>query len=190
VAPREVLVSTRKLIILLIIVGLLTGSAQAITITGGDSSQSQAVLDVVNSRPNLTSFVLLVWPDFHVRLNYGGHAWDGYIDVNKSKTGTAFTYLAAHEWSHEVQLAADAAGKHLDTAWLQLLRDRGYPDSTWVWNTSVNGGRYNPWECFAENLARAYWSPYYTGRTTPNTGLVWLSRADMAAFLASVGIQP
>jgi hypothetical protein len=99
----------------------------------------------------------------------------------------------AHEFCHEVQRAADAAGgaTALGSAWLDELTSQGYGPDTWVWGMFAPlYGLRDPWEAFAENLKRAYFSPYYTLTATPSTQLGWLSKDDMAAFLEANGIEP
>jgi hypothetical protein len=172
---------------------LLASPAQAVTIKGGDPAHQAAVVDVLNSRPKLLAFVESVYPDFTVWIGYGGHAWEGRIDVCVTRTGKAFTDEVAHEFCHEVQRAADAAGgtPALSGPWLDELTRRGYGPETWVWGLYAPlWGLRDPWEALAENLKRAYFSPYYTLTTTPDTVLCWLSRADMTAFLEANGIEP
>ncbi len=168
--------------------------AQAVTFQGSDAQHREMSRQVVTYKPGLLAFVESVYPAFYVRIStppaMAGHAWAGYIECDGGRSFPAFTYQVAHEFAHEVQLAADNSGRHLDGKWLDLLRSRGYTDEQWTWSTRGDLAKYNPWECFAENMARAYWSPYYTGRATPNTLLVWLSRAEMTSFLASCGITP
>jgi hypothetical protein len=166
---------------------LLVDPVQAVGTRGGDAAHIGAVLGVLNSRPNLLAYVETRWPDLYVRICYGGHAWPGYFDVDKSRRGKAFTDQVAHEFAHMIQLK----NRDLEQAWLAELTERGYGPDTWVWGEwAPLCGLRDPWEAFAENVKRAYFSPYYTKTTTPNTQLAWLSRADMTAFLKANGVEP
>ena len=171
---------------------LLATPAQAVTFKGGDAVHRAAALSVLRSQPELLALVESVYPDFTVWIGYGGHAWEGRIDVCGTRQGKAFTDQVAHEFCHEVQRAADAAGgtEALGSAWLDELTHRGYGPETWEWGMYAPlYGLRDPWEAFAENMKRAYFSPYYTLTTTPNTSLGWLSRADMSAFLDAHGLS-
>lgn len=171
----------------LLLVLLCTGSVQAVTLVGGDPPHNGAVLSVLDSRPNLLAYVESRWPDLYVRVWYGGHAWPGYFDVDRSRWGKEFTDQVAHEFCHMIQLNNGPLGD----AWLAELTRRGYGPETWIWGQwPPYYGKRDPWEAFAENVKRAYYSPYYTLTTTPDTQLVWLSRADMTTFLIENGVQP
>ncbi len=166
--------------------------AQAFTIQGGDAAHRGAVASVLQSQPKLLAYVESVFPNFYVRINYGGRAFpEGYMDVSKALMGKPFTDLVAHEFSHMVQLAGDAPGgpASIGDKWLTLLTEHGYGPSTWRWTYRAPWYSYShPWENFAENAKRAFWSPYYTVRTTPTTYLDWFSRVEMRAFLNSAGV--
>jgi len=172
---------------------MVAGPAQAVTIKGGDAAHRNAVLGVLNSRPQLLAFVESVYPDFTVCIGYGGHAWEGRIDVTGTRWGKAFTDEVAHEFCHEVQRAADATGgqEALGSAWLDELAGQGWGPDTWVWGMFAPlYGQRDPWEAFAENMKRAYFSPYYTVTSTPDTQLARLSEEDMTAFLEAHGLEP
>ena len=180
--------------VLLIIGMILASTASAYYITGGDSQGRYATVhNVVNAYPGIARAVpsnmevrLLHWgypgakamllPDGHIRIDIDGTAYN-----------PEFSRLMAHELGHALQLARP----YLGTAWLQLLRDRGYPDSVWRWPPGpvYSWWYWNPWEAWAENFCRALYWPYYSPRATPSTYLVWLSRVDTWAFLNSVGIS-
>jgi len=175
----------------LVLVLLLAAPAEAVTFKGGDAAHRAAALNVLQSQPELLALVERVYPDFTVWIGYGGHAWEGRIDVCGTRQGRAFTDQVAHEFCHEVQRAADAAAgmATLGGAWLDELTRRGYGPETWEWGLYAPlYGLRDPWEAFAENMKRAFFSPYYTLTNTPNTYLGWLSRADMSAFLQANGV--
>lgn len=185
----------RRLTIILLLAGLLcgalfVGTAQALTVTGGSSDQQRLVGLVAGWQPGLASFIGDTYPDFNVRICYGGHAWEGSIDVPVTRQWWAFTRTVAHELGHEVQLAADARGLNLGQAWLDELTARGYGPETWIWSNTdpVWKHRRNPWEAFAENMRRAFWSDWCASPTTPDTCLAWLSPDDMRAFLTDNGV--
>lgn len=180
----------------LIGLGLLVNAVVATpVIVGGDQAHRGAVQSVLDSQPWIVDYVESVFPNFVIRINYGGHAFPGWMDVNITYWGTAFTAHVAHELGHMVQLAADEPpGQGIDHPaiaqdWLNANTEFGKGEEFWVWDVTLGPwyGRNNPWEAFAENVARAYYAPYYTGRTTPNTNLWWFSRAQMTAFLADHG---
>ena len=176
----------KRLILITVAVFLLmAGSASAYTIQGGDAAHRGAVASVLNSQPWVVNYIESVWPNFYVRINYGGHAWNGYMDVNRSLWGKAFTQLVSHELMHMVQLAGDAPGgpPSIGDKWLASMTASGYGPNTWDW---WNPWR-NPWEAFAENARRAFYSPYY-GAAQPQTQLDWYSRAEMTEFMRSVGV--
>ncbi len=114
---------------------VLASPAQAVTIKGGDATHRTAALNVLRSQPGLLAFVESVYPGFTVWIGYGGHAWEGRIDVNGSRSGKAFTDQVAHEFCHEIQRAADAAGgpPALSGPWRDELIGRGFGPETWVW---------------------------------------------------------
>jgi hypothetical protein len=169
----------RTSVLLALVVVLLfcsVGSVQAIGLVTVPTTHQQATLNVVNNRPNLTALVLGVWPDFFVRGGYGGMAFPGYIDVNTHLWGIAYTDLVAHEWGHEVQRAADASGRGLTQAWRALMLGKGWDVSAVALN-----------HAFTENLCGAYWYPYYAN--APDTPYL-VSKAEMTAFLQSIGVTP
>ncbi len=162
---------------------LLSGAAQAVTLQGGDSAHRSAVLGTLQSQPRLLAAVESVYPGFCVRLNYGGMAWPGYIDVSVSLWGKAFTNQVCHEFCHELQIAADAPGGYesLTTAWRQWMRvNKPQVDtSRWdgfIWNHTL-----------MEALRQAFYAPYYAGGPEYR---VYADRGQVTALLQSVGIQP
>lgn len=164
--------------------------AQALTVSGSDLEHQWWVYRTVCSQPKLLGFVHDVYPDFYVRIGYAGHAWpDGFMDVNLRLEEEAFGELVGHEFGHMVQLAGDTSGLAVGEAWLQLLRDRGYPDEVWVWDVTEAPyyGRMNPWEAFAENVRRAHYRDFSV-RQYPNTCLVWLQPSEVEAFLVECGV--
>lgn len=173
---------------------LLTGQAQAQPhIIGGTAAQRAAVRAVLAHRPGIVRYIEGVWPFWEIRICYGGHAFPGRMDVNRTYRGIAFTANVVHELGHMVQLAADAEGGYPAIAgdWLVLMTARGAGPQTWVWTPGPPYyGRNNPWEVFAENIARACYGERFTGRTTPNCNLLWLSRAEMYDFLLDHGCRP
>jgi hypothetical protein len=172
-----------------ILAALLSTPAQAVTLNGGDSAHRRAVEEVIDRQPQLLALVESVWPNFSVRVCFGGRAWEGSIDVDQSKpTMAAFKAQVGHEMAHEVQRAADAKGLGMGAAWLALLTAEGYPSSTWVWSERApTYGAYHPWEALAENIRRSF---YAESHSTPRTQLAWPSRAAMEGFLADVGVTP
>jgi len=184
---RILTVAVVTLVVMVLLGALAAGPAQAVTIKGGSASHNGAVVSVLSSRPNLLSYVESRWPGLYVRVSYGGHAWPGYFDVDMSRQGKAFTDQVAHEFSHMLQIN----NPELEKAWLAELTCRGYGPETWVWGQwAPLYGKQDPWEAFAENVKRAFFSPFYTVTTTPDTLLAWLSRAEMTAFLQANGIEP
>jgi hypothetical protein len=180
----------RLLALAVLLFFLLAASAQAFTIQGGSADQQRLVKLVCNWQPPLLQVIENKWPDFYVRVNYGGHAWDGFVDVTITKTGWTFSHIAAHEFCHEVQLAADQSGLALGSAWLDELTERGYGPDTWIWpNDPVWSTRRNPWEAFAENMRRALFLDFSVNPTTPNTVLAWLQPGEMVTFLQENGIE-
>lgn len=181
----------RLAVVLVLAFLVMGGSAQAWTVTGSDTAHQLQVYQTLASQVGLVEQVEDIWPGLCVRICYGGHAWPGYFDVNYRLTGLEFTELVGHEFGHEFQLACDAEGglPAIGGAWLQLLRDSGYPDEVWVWDVTLSPyyGRMNPWEAFAENFRRAYFSPFSV-RQYPNTCMVWLSPQAMKDFLAENGV--
>ena len=106
--------------VMVLLGALAAGPAQAVTIKGGSASHNGAVMSVLDSRPNLLSYVESRWPGLYVRVCYGGHAWPGYFDVDMSRQGKAFTDQVAHEFSHMLQLN----NPELEKAWLAELTRR------------------------------------------------------------------
>jgi hypothetical protein len=168
--------ATAFVLVLLCVFLLVTGSAQAIGLVNVPSTHAQATLNVLNNRPNLTSLVLGVWPDFYVNGCYGGMAWPGWIDVNVHLWGVSYTDQVAHEWGHEVMRAADTKGLNLSGKWTAFMRSKG-------WNPSVVEASH----AFTENLSQAYWYPYYAkAADTPYR----VSKSEMQMFLADAGVTP
>jgi hypothetical protein len=168
----------------------LAGTATAYTVTGGTKLQRQMVKEVLEYNPELLALVENVWPDFTVRINYGGKAGRGIIDVNIRRHGRSFNDQVIHEFGHEVQLAADAKGgvPQIDNPWRQELIDRGFPESTWVWRLAYpHYGRLNPFECFAENIGMLWPADYHYA---PDTKLARLTAQEMWAFLDETGVLP
>jgi hypothetical protein len=182
----------RRLLMVVAIAAVLLLSlavpAQALRVTGGTAAQRQQVIYTLYSRPNLLAYVEAQWPDFLVRINYGGHAWNGYIDVNVTRSGKAFTDMVAHEFSHEVHLASTAKGDSLSAPWLSLLRSKGYTSYIYGVAAPLYGVKC-PVECLAENMAHTLY-PAYMLTTVPNTQLVKLTYSQMVAFLTANGIKP
>jgi hypothetical protein len=168
----------------------VAGAADAYTIKGGDRWHRQMVKELLDYNPDLLAIVQNVWPNFTVNINYGGRAAKGSIDVNIRKSGKAFSDQVLHEFGHEVQLAADAKGgiPQIDNPWRQEMRDRGYPESKWVWRSCYPYyGRMSPHECFAENLGMLWPAKYHYA---PDTKLAKLTQAEMWAFLKEAGALP
>ena len=184
-ARRIVLTGLCSIILVLAVAGV----ADAYTVNGGSEWQRQMVKEVLSYNPELLAVVEQVWPDFTVNINYGGRAVKGSIDVNINKEGLSFTDVVIHEFGHEVQLAADAKGgcPEIDCAWDLELTERGYPESTWVYECSYPYyGRRNPFECFTENLSLLWPANYHYA---PDTQLAKLTAREMRAFLVNTGVQ-
>jgi hypothetical protein len=185
-ARRLVLVGVCTIVLVLAV----AGAANAYTIVGGDKWHRQMVKEILDYNPELLNVVQEVWPNFTVNICYGGRASKGSIAVNLRKTGKLFLDQVVHEFSHEIQLAADAAGGRpaIDGAWRQELIDRGYPERGWVWKVNKPyWGTRNPTECFAENMSMLWPAKYHYA---PDTKLAKLTAAEALAFLTDTGVLP
>lgn len=178
----------RLLLLTALVFLLLASSASAITVSGSDVQHRLDVYRTLCSQVDLLEFVEDAYPALECRVNYGGLAMGSRFDVNLGLSGLAFTEMVGHEFGHEVNLAADAMGLDMSGKWLDLLRSRGYGDETWVWELEpVYMGRACPTQALAENIRRAFYAPFSV-RQYPNTVLVWLSPAEVRAFLVECGV--
>ena len=142
--------------LVLTVLSLLMGPS--VPVEGGDVWQRAQVQAVLESQPGLLGFVQDVYPDFHVRVNYGAKAHQGYISVRYDRRGIRFTELVAHEFAHEIQLAAAEPGgpEPIGDKWLDLLSDHGV---SYEWDNPLEDNR-NPWEMFAVNVELAYFAQW------------------------------
>jgi hypothetical protein len=168
-----------KYILAIVFFLLLVSPAQAkVTVIGGDAVHRQVIWNVINEYPVLRDYIDQRF-DVTVKVGYYGISFKGLMWVDGRRNGKAFSDLVAHEYSHQLWMAV---GKMTD--WRVLNENAGYeviyPTRNWYRNFAEN---------FAENVKRAYWSPYYTLTTTPNSELIWLSRAEMKKWLYERGVK-
>jgi hypothetical protein len=140
-----------------------TPAQPIVPIEGGSYYQQAQVHEVLLSQPEFVDLVLAKFPDFEVRIDFGAHAWEGYIDVPIDRTGDTFSETVAHEFSHMIQFASDC-----DRRW---LRELGNLPCDY------------PWDALATNIEKVYYPEFSEVLPTGRPTVLMLSEEELAGVI-------
>jgi len=165
---------------------------EPVTLINGDQTHRKMVENVIYENPRLLSYIQSRFPNFYIRVVYGGHVWPptdekpAYMDVNQKLSGKEFTDQVAFEFCRLIILN----NKQLTNAWLEELTARGFGKNTWEWGEWYPlYGQKDPYLAFTVNAKAALFSPKYALENTQKTLLARLPKNEMLNFLEKNGVS-